>query len=1351
MNRGKMTLKRIWAFLMACFLGLGLALGNPAPVMAKDASSSVILSVERFALGKGWVTVPDVVPLQNGDTVATLLERYMEEQGYPCIVKRDSSYGWYLEGITDADGDGLPLSIPQIIKNKAKKDGYKLDDSLINEYKPNLTEYSYSKESAGTTTSGWMYSVNEEFPGYSMNGYKLQGGDVVRVQFSLYGTGLDVEGTNAYDSIYKKADKSQLLTKIAYINQDTESWLPEESDRAAYDTALTVMQKLNASQSEVDKALENLPQTQTVWPETVVLSSSTLSLYDNDSAVHLSADIYPQETLFKKIAWSSSDESIVSVDNNGNIIPHAPGEADITATAQNGVSASCRVTVTYRPYTAIGLDKTALFFQAEQTYQFQVTGTPSNATEELQLEWSSSDENVAVVSQEGLVTAVSAGNAVITVVKAGSQISASCQVTVGNAMEMAEAAAGLIRALPKAGELTIQDSAQVAEASGAYQSLSEEAKTYLEDRAELEQKLDRCVSMMEALQKKYANVAAAEELIGQIPSLSALTIDSSKTVEEARTAYEGLRAEEKVLIDTSLKNKLDSAVKRMEELKEHVNTVNSILASLPETLTLEEAELIGQAAEEYNNLDDAQRAQLFTGAEERLSQALSALTQLITEAAEVMDTTAKVNLEAAETANFLKAAEAFDQWKDLLAVSESTAKKIQDVKNWIGSNIHSQNGVTADSYWYIKTNAEKTGDTREAEKAIRKKYKNAEDCKSAWNLSYTDIRDGNSYEQEKNVTMTFSVSKLSSMENPVLFSYKDGKLKKMKAEINSKADTISTKAKTDGMYLIVNVPVPLTGLSMESQIQITKGNSKTLTPEKVPADATSKVNYVWKSSDSSVVSVDSSGVITAKKEGTATVTASVEGKSSIKASVKVKVITKADSLSRSVSDVLAETKAYVLAKDKIPTVGSEWYVIALARGGMDLNDSYFSTYYNHLANYLAEKKGVLTDTKKYSEYSKTILTVTAIGKDARNVAGYNLLEYLSDFNNVKAQGRNGPIWALIALNCHPDYTIPEKSGVSNQTTEQKLIDYIVDAQVKDGGWTLTGSTADSDMTGMALQALAPYYKKDGYDKVTKAVDKALDNLSSMQLSSGGFGTMNVETSESGAQILTALSALGIDPQTDARFIKNGKWIVGNMISYHIKDSGFMHVKAGAENNGGAEPGTVDGLATGQGFYSLVAYQRFLDKKTSLYDMSDLIVQPGGSGDGSGTGLPEEETSESVQSKQTGTSQSSSSGSSKTASGSSNKKTAAGTTAKKKTEENDSKKKEKDTLWSFNGDTYEPEVREKAGMDASEDTEETAADSSGGESKQGLARIFNKNTLPYILCIACGAAVIGVCVYFKKKN
>mgnify|MGYP000671202781 CR=1 FL=1 len=105
---------------------------------------------------------------------------------------------------------------------------------------------------------------------------------------------------------------------------------------------------------------------------------------------------------------------------------------------------------------------------------------------------------------------------------------------------------------------------------------------------------------------------------------------------------------------------------------------------------------------------------------------------------------------------------------------------------------------------------------------------------------------------------------------------------------------------------------------MESQIQITKGNSKTLTPEKVPADATSKVNYVWKVQILPLYLWTQWCNYQLKKEGTATVTASVKGRSSIKASVKVKVITKADSLSRSVSDVLAETKAYVLATDKTP-------------------------------------------------------------------------------------------------------------------------------------------------------------------------------------------------------------------------------------------------------------------------------------------------------------------------------------------------------------------------------------------------------------------------------------------------
>ena len=64
-----------------------------------------------------------------------------------------------------------------------------------------------------------------------------------------------------------------------------------------------------------------------------------------------------------------------------------------------------------------------------------------------------------------------------------------------------------------------------------------------------------------------------------------------------------------------------------------------------------------------------------------------------------------------------------------------------------------------------------------------------------------------------------------------------------------------------------------------------------------------------------------------------------------------------------------------------------------------------------------------------------------------------------------------------------------------------------------------GSNADSDVTGMTLQALAPYYHKAGYENVTAAIDRGLARLSEMQNDSGGYSTMGVETEESCAQSL----------------------------------------------------------------------------------------------------------------------------------------------------------------------------------------------------------------------------------------
>ena len=127
--------------------------------------------------------------------------------------------------------------------------------------------------------------------------------------------------------------------------------------------------------------------------------------------------------------------------------------------------------------------------------------------------------------------------------------------------------------------------------------------------------------------------------------------------------------------------------------------------------------------------------------------------------------------------------------------------------------------------------------------------------------------------------------------------------------------------------------------------------------------------------------------------------------------------------------------------------------------------------------------------RKYTEYSRVILALTAIGRDPAKVAGYNLLTPLGDFEKTIWQGLNGPIWAFIALDSG-SYEIPKNPAAKTQATRQLYINEILKNQLKDGGWSLTGTgNSDLDMTAMALQALAKYQDQKS---VKSATDKAAD-------------------------------------------------------------------------------------------------------------------------------------------------------------------------------------------------------------------------------------------------------------------
>lgn len=301
----------------------------------------------------------------------------------------------------------------------------------------------------------------------------------------------------------------------------------------------------------------------------------------------------------------------------------------------------------------------------------------------------------------------------------------------------------------------------------------------------------------------------------------------------------------------------------------------------------------------------------------------------------------------------------------------------------------------------------------------------------------------------------------------------------------------------------------------------------------------------------------------------------------------------------SVQNEVQGSAAYMVSAVKAPEVGSiggEWAIIGLARSGYSVPANYYEDYYARVEKYVKNCFGVLHE-RKYTEYSRVILALTAIGRDPSKVAGYNLLMPLGDFEKTIWQGMNGPIWALIALDSG-NYEIPKNPSAKTQATRQLYIDEILNNQMKDGGWSLTGTgDSDVDITAMALQALAKYQDQKA---VKTATDKALTYLSKAQDSKGGYASWGTTNVESVAQVVVALCELGID-LGDSRFVKNGHTLTDNLLSFRQSNGGFYHVLDGSDGN--------NQMSAEQGFYALVAIDRAENGKNSLYRMGDVTKNP----------------------------------------------------------------------------------------------------------------------------------------------
>ncbi|HWQ43015.1 MAG TPA: cell wall-binding repeat-containing protein, partial [Desulfosporosinus sp.] len=171
----------------------------------------------------------------------------------------------------------------------------------------------------------------------------------------------------------------------------------------------------------------------------------------------------------------------------------------------------------------------------------------------------------------------------------------------------------------------------------------------------------------------------------------------------------------------------------------------------------------------------------------------------------------------------------------------------------------------------------------------------------------------------------------------------------------------------------------------------------------------------------------------------------------------------------------------------------------------------------------------------------------------------------------------------------------------------------INKQLADGGYSLDGTgTGDVDLTAMAIQSLAPYYRAD-LPEVKAVVDKAVVNLSQQQEADGGYKSWGTKNSESVSQTIIALCSIGIDIDTDARFSKNSNTMLSDLLKFRAADGGFKHILEGDSNT----------IASEQALVALAAYKRFLDKKSSLYDYhpENLIPEPTITGEQADLSIP----------------------------------------------------------------------------------------------------------------------------------
>lgn len=262
-------MNKITKKILSVVVALTMVLSTMAVTFGDETKTiKVTMTIERLTIGQGFLVEPVTVEVNEGASVKDVMEKVAQEQNVALNVVESDWGGFYLDSISYADTGVLNipqtiLDMPDIDVDYGEYGSYHYDaptntsTNVLFEDEQKLGSYSYND------MAGWMYALNNGSSDNGIDAQPVEDGDVVRVQFSLYGYGVDLGFESYYDNIetLQLANKDKLIKQVAATDAEGEY----KEARAA---AIEVLEKYDATQEEVDEALRNLGYVEESTPET---------------------------------------------------------------------------------------------------------------------------------------------------------------------------------------------------------------------------------------------------------------------------------------------------------------------------------------------------------------------------------------------------------------------------------------------------------------------------------------------------------------------------------------------------------------------------------------------------------------------------------------------------------------------------------------------------------------------------------------------------------------------------------------------------------------------------------------------------------------------------------------------------------------------------------------------------------------------------------------------------------------------------------------------------------------------------------------------------------------------------